>query len=449
MFDKIKHMNKYFYAWGIICIIYLLFIGYCTWLYPLTGDEIIYNHDYSLFTHLKNFIFKPFMALRIGCLFSITFLHTGLIFYKILNPFIQLFLIFSVFYFIFMRFPRFDDKVDLPSFVLIMILGTFFVAQPSDVLLWVGGATNYAWVFIAFVWFLIYLRKLSEGKHFNNKYFPILCIFWGIFLGLMNENNSPMVLCLMIAFFIYSRFKKITLKNDFLFLFLGTVIGVYILFALGGNDVRMQMMTLGIPLKRTLSEKLFIHLTRVHIFAAANLCLIFLMPLFLFLLFLDKRKVVLKNKHFYLSVLCWGTAFVLSAVLCEAPRLAIRAFFSASWFCIFSMIFMLLEIENLYRVEIIKYFAFIFLFIFLYFAPFFILGVKNLKDSVNQRQNLIDIAKKNGRGKIYLYYCRPKSANLPHNLQIIYWDPLEKYKKWSEIEGIEIEDETQGTVRYI
>ena len=445
---KIKNINRHYFVWSLVFVLYLLFIGYCTWLYPPTGDEIIYQHELSFLEHLYNFIFEPYMALRIGCLFTIAFLHTGLMYYKVINPFVQLSLLLSVFYFLYMHFPRFNSFKDLPPFILILVLGTFFIASPSDVLIWVGGATNYSWVFIAFIWFLIYLRKLNEGKTFNGKYFPLLAFLGGLFLGLINENNSPMVLVLMFSFFIYSRFKKIVLKTDFLFMFIGVMIGVYILLALGGNDIRMQIVYFGIPIHRTITEKLFIHLHRMNNLSAANLCLIYLMPLFLFLLALDKRKEIFKDCNFYLSVLCWGVALGLSVVLFEAPVLATRAFYSASWFCIFSLFFMLFSIDKLYKVNTIKYLSFIFLLIFLYILPFFTLNVGEIYDMFNIRQNLINTAKEKGNKEVYVEYLDSESI-LPENLKVIYWDPLEREKQWSIVENIEIKNILGSNVRHM
>lgn len=445
---KMRTIKKSLLIWGILCLAYLFFIGLATGLYPLSGDEILYPHELSFWEHLKRFVLTPYMSLRIGCLFSLFFLHFGMWIYKILNPFVQLFLIFSAFYFIYMRFPRFNSLKDLPSFLLIMVLGTFFIATPSDVLIWVGGSTNYSWVFIPFIWFLIYLRKLDEGKVFINKYFPLLCFAWGLFLGLINENNSPMVLCLMIAFFVYARFKNIKLRSDYWFLFIGAVIGVYILFAYSGNDIRMQMVYFGTPVERTLSGNLFIHLYRMNDFSGANLCLIYLLPLFLFLLVLDKRKIIFKEKNFYLSLICWFVAFGLAVVLCEAPFLAIRAFYSASWFCIFSLFFMLMEIEKLYNIKIIKKLALVFALLFIYIAPFFVVGVNTINNLVIQRNNFLDKAKENGRKEIYISYIVYGINNLPENLQILYWDPMQRSGVWSRFEGIEIKNE-QGSTMYI
>ena len=447
--SKLKNMNKIFFVWAALCAVFVFFIGYLSWFFPLSGDEILYPHELSFLEHLKRFIFTPYMSLRIGCFFSLFFINFGIWIYKILNPFVQLTLIFSAFYFIYMRFPRFDSLKDLPSFILLLVLGTFFIAAPSDVLIWVGGSTNYSWVFIAFIWFIIYLRKLEEGKIFTNKYFTFFCFFWGLFLGLMNENNSPMVLCLMMAFFVYARFKNIKIKSDFISLFIGLAIGVYILFAFSGNDVRLQLVYFGTPVHHTLFQKLYIHLHRMNSFSAANLCLIYLLPLLLFLFALDKRKVIFKEKTFYLSLLCWAVAFGLSIVLCEAPLLAIRAFYSASWFCIFSVFFMLLEMEKLYKVKLIKYLSFIFLLAFLYIAPFFIIGANTTYHLVTDRQIMIDKAKENGRKKIFLPLCIYQDDKLPENWQIIYYDPLQENKRWSDIEGIEIKNLQGDNVRFI
>lgn len=445
--NKIKNINKYFFVWGIVCLSYIVFIGVLTWLYPFGGDEL-FEPDLSLFQHVKNFSTNPIMAIRIGCFISMFFVHMGKIFYDIVNPFLQLSIIFSAFYFIYMRFPRLNCLQDLLSFLLLLSLGTFFIAQPAETILWIGGATNYAWVFLAFIWFLVYLRKLEEGKVFTGKILPLLFFVWGIFLGLMNENNSPMVLCLMAAFTVYAHLRKIVLRKDFWFLMLGAALGTFILFKFSGNDIRLQIISFGFPMHHTLGEKLFMHLPHMNSFAEANLWLIYLLPLFLLLLFLDKRKEIIRDKNFCLSCICWLVAFGLSIVLCEAPRVATRAFYSASWFCIFSFFFILLQIEKVYKIQIIKYFSVIFIIIFLYFAPLFFISVKVLSNGVHYRQNLINNAKINGRKEIYLSFI-PSVKLLTNNLVVPYYDSLVINNRWSTIEGIEIKNEMGDNVRYM
>lgn len=444
---KLKGINKSFFVWIVLCLAYLSLIGYLTWLYPYGGDELVPS-SLTFKENIKQLIFNPYMSLRVGCLLGIPLFSMGKGAFIILNSILQLTVIFSAFYLIYMRFPLLNSFNDLPAFILILVLGTFFVAQPSDVLIWFGGATNYAWVFIAFIWFLVYLRKLDDGKSFTNRYFVLFCLFWGLFLGMMNENNSPMVLCLMSAFFAYSYFKGIKLKKDFLLLFIGSAIGVYFMFAFGDNEIRLKIVSFGFPMHHTLSEKLIIHLHRMNEFSASNLCLIYLLPLFLFLLGLDKRKIVFKEKHFYLSVICWLVALGLSVVLCAAPHLANRAFYSATWFCIFSLIFMLMMVEKLYQIKLIKYFAFIFGILFIYILPLFILQVSTLKKNVNYRQGLIDNAKQKGRKTVYVPYAKAQKY-LTDNLEVLYWDSLKIKKKWSAIESIEVESELSDNILYM
>ena len=440
--DKVKNINKYFFVWGIVCLAYMVFIGVLTWLYPYGADEMV-TGDFHRFI---NSIVHTYQAQRLAIILNGFVLQLPKIFFVILNSFAQLFLIFSTFYLIYMRFPRLDSFKDFAAFLLLLVLGTFFIVQPSDTILWVGGALNYLWVFILFVWFAIYLRKLEEGKHFTSKYVPFLCVFCGILLGFINENNSPMILCLMIVFAVYAHFKKIILRKDFWILLITVAVSVTVFFAISRNDLRMQMITFGFPMKHTIWEKLLMHLSHMNSFAEGNLWFIYLLPLFLFLLFLDKRKELLKDKNFYLSCICWAVAFGLSIVLCEAPRIATRAFYSASWFCIFSFLFMLLEIEKLYKIKAIKFFAFIFVLLFLYIAPLFALEVYSFKNLLDYRQTMIDKAKQNGREMIYLGYL-PTPILVTENLSMTYYDCLMLPKDMSKVQGITIKNQAGDSVR--
>ena len=443
--NKIK-INKYFFVWGGVCLAYIIFIGVLTWLYPFGGDELL-EADVTLSGQLHAMIFHPYMALRAGCFISVFLLHAGKIFYDILNPFFQLFVIFSAFYFIYMRFPRFDSFKDFAPFFLLLTLGTFFTAQSSETLLWIGGATNYAWVFPAFIWFLVYLRKLEEGKKFTKPILPLF-LLWGICLGMINENNSPMVLCLVTAFIVYARYKKIVLRKDFWFLTAGLLLGLFILFKCGGNDVRLNYINFGIAVNNTIWDKLFMHLPHMTDFADANCWFIYLLPLCLLLLFLDKRKEVLKDKIFYLSCACWIVAFGLAIVLCAAPRVATRAFYSAGWFCIFSFVFMMLEIEKLYKIKVIKYLSFAAVLAFLYIAPLFALEVDSMVRNANLRRAVLENAKKKGRTQVYLWGVFGADL-LPNSLKITYYDGMGVRKRWSKIEGIEIKNEMGDSVRYM
>lgn len=444
MKNKLKNINKYSFIWAGFCLAYIIFIGALTWLFPYGADEMFYS-DFSKFI---DSIIHPCQAVRIGIILNGFFLQIDKIIFVILNSFIQLFTIFSAFYFIYMRFPCFDTLKDFGPFLLLLVFGTFFIVQPSDTILWIGGSLNYLWCFLPFIWFLIYLRKLDEGEKFKNKYFLIICILGGLFLGFMNENNSPMILCLMILFIIYAHYKKIILHKDFWLLFLAVTVSVFLFFKVSRNDLRLQVNTFGFPMSHTLSEKLFMHLSHMHRLANANLWLIYLMPLFLLLLFLDKGKELLKDKFFYLSSSSWIVAFGLSIVLCEAPLVSNRAFFSASWFCIFSLFFMLLEIEKLYKVRLIKYLTFVFVLAFLYIAPLFTMEVISLKQSVDYRQIIIDNAKENKRKEIYLDFVS-QVVLLPDNLSMNYYDCLRAPKDMSEMEGITIKKITADNVRSI
>ena len=441
--NKLKNINKCLFVWITFCLAYIIFIGVLTWIFPYGADEMFYSN----FSKFMESIIHPYQAVRIGIILNGLFLQLDKIFFVVLNSFVQLFAIFSAFYLIYMRFPKFDTFEDFGPFVSLLVLGTFFIIKPSDTILWIGGALNYLWCFVPFIWFLIYLRKLDEGKQFTNKYFPFLCVFWGLFMGFMNENNSPMILCLAIAFAIYAHYKKIILRKDFWFLLLSVAISVFIFFKVSRNDLRLQMASFGFPMHHTLGEKLLMHLTHMNDLASASLGLFYLLPLFLFLLFLDNKRKILKDKLFCFSVLCWIVGFGVSIVLCEAPRVSARAFYSASWFCILSFFFMLLEIEKLYKFKLIKNMSIVLVLLFLYIAPLFTMEVCSLKRIYDYRQVIIDTAKKNGHKEIYLDFIRPPKL-LYNNLIMNYYDCLLMANDMSEMEGIIIRDVAGNRVRY-
>ncbi len=108
---------------------------------------------------------------------------------------------------------------------------------------------------------------------------------------------------------------------------------------------------------------------------------------------------------------------------------------------------MLLEIEKLYKIRIVKYLTFVFALAFLYIAPLFAMEVNSLKQSVDNRQIIIDNAKRNGRQEIYLDFI-DSSALLYNNLSMHYYDYLINPKGMSEMEGIIIKKAMGDNVSY-
>ena len=135
MKNKLKNINKYSFIWAGFCLAYIIFIGALTWLFPYGADEMFYSN----FSKFIDSIIHPCQAVRIGIILNGFFLQADKIIFVILNSFIQLFTIFSAFYFIYMRFPCFDTLKDFGPFLLLLVFGTFFIVQPSDTILWIGG----------------------------------------------------------------------------------------------------------------------------------------------------------------------------------------------------------------------------------------------------------------------------------------------------------------------
>ncbi|MDR1684095.1 MAG: DUF6056 family protein, partial [Elusimicrobiota bacterium] len=184
--------------WGLCLFIYGGFIMLLSFLYPLSGDEY-----FPAAFNLQN-IFYSYLTVtpRIGTLLSNITLFTGRWFFVALNPLAQLALAGAVFRVVFVRRPDFSDDKDLPVFVLICFLCVFAAAAPDQTIFWVSGACNYSWLMLAFMWFLFLLRKTYALGVKDTPVLRVGGVFFGFFIGMINENIGPLapVICILFWF---------------------------------------------------------------------------------------------------------------------------------------------------------------------------------------------------------------------------------------------------------
>ncbi|MDR0646646.1 MAG: DUF6056 family protein, partial [Elusimicrobiota bacterium] len=275
-------------VWGLTIFIYLAFIALLSALYPYGFDEYQGLSDslksaFKIFWHTHT-SFQP----RIGGLFGSIILYLGKWSFVLLNPLAQISLVFSYFYFIFLRMPDFKALKDLSVFLLLCLLSFLAVPIPAETVFWIGGANNYSWTMLIFMIMLCALRAAAEGKDFIGKKRFNLFIFAvvGLFLGMSNENNAPMALVIFALSFAYFKIKKIQIPKWYYFALLGIIVGLIILFFSGGTLKRAADWNFEYFFKASVLTKMFFHLNNMHDYFAAVL-LPLITPILIFLVFVD------------------------------------------------------------------------------------------------------------------------------------------------------------------
>jgi hypothetical protein len=346
--------------------------------------------------------------------------------FVILNPCVQLALVFAVFYFVFLRLPDFNTLDDTPSFGLIAVLSLFAVATPSSTIYWINGAANYSWVFLIFICFLCLLRALYEGKNLikDTTVNKILVFIFGLFLGLSNENNAPAALLIFTAFSILCKYSKKPLPKWFNFAFAGIVLGVLYMF-LGPalyNRIKTHSEQFGVG---NILQNFIYNFRSVGYLLKANLMLPVINFLALAFIGILNRRTVLSNKDYITGVLCFVLSCALAVVLLLLPFVGVgnRVFYSASVFSAATMLFILKYIRGVYKRDFAPHFLLVIFVFAAVFLPFMLIPYINLYRQNMLRQDIIAQAVKRGAPEVAVGYILP-ILGPTENLQIIYFDPM-------------------------
>ena len=362
-------------------------------------------------------------------------------FFIFANPFVQISSILSIFYFIFLRFPSFKDLKDFPTFLLLTVLCTFFIAKPDNTIFWIGGAATYSWPFIVFMIFLIYLRKYykSSAKSTPLWLLPLYFIL-GFAVGWLHENTSPMAFCIIFAFGAWFIYKKRKLNGSFWGIFIGIIAGLLFYFTSPGLHSRLSIPELQEFLSAPLYMKLFWHIKNMDDLFAAFLYIPVFMPLLLLYRLINLKKDFFKNEDLVLSTICYVCAFVLAMVLCMAPLVPERAFYSASVMFVCSFFFLLKDFIPLCEFDLMKTLAILFTAWILMIMPIFYTSYKYLYDAYQTRQKQIENAYKTGQKRIYLEMIH-NLHTFPDNLATLHYDPIGYYTTYEKYLGLKIDSD--------
>ncbi len=435
-----KYKNNYL-LWGALCAVYCACIFIFSYLYPYGGDE--YALTAKTFGDAIAIFLTSYLVRnpRIGLLFNNLILWSGKWLFLILNPLIQLSLVFAIFFLIYLRLPDFKSRRDFYPFSLIMLMSVFCVAVPDNTLFWIGGACNYSWMFLVFILFLCLLRFAAEkGINFKINFpFKLLMFFGGIIAGMSSENNSPMLLIIFCVFWLYARYKKIKISSWFYLALAGIICGLALLFGAPGSYYRLKTLPLEYIKTAGLWQKIYWHLPRLHAFFADTFFILPLTSLGLGFALAGNRKNIFKNKDYILSLFFVCVSFTLAAVLFAVPLLLARVFYSASLTAVIAFIFMLKYFCGNNKTD---YFKPLFLLSFcaaLIIMPLFTLPYWDLHKKDAQRLSTIKTARREGKITLFLPPLTPLKGPT-ENLSINYYDfvYLNNYDK-KLIFGIDIE----------
>ena len=422
---KINIKPKFFYFTTII--IFLAIIGFFTAIYPQSMDEFRFSHDtWAMVLKQLKLTFRT-DAPRFMNLLNIVLLRFysyWKIIFSLLNPFVQLFIIFGLFFVATGRKINFKTKQDFYPFFLLILLYLFVSPKPSHILFWMSGAMNYSWAFIPPLILLCLYRQTIDGKELKssalNSFLMTVC---GFTAGMSNENTAPIILGLTVLFLIYCKYKKIKIPKFYYFALASIILGIVTMFSSGATISRASREVTFDWMALSPFTKMFLFLVNFNRFLEATFWLPIFNILGLILILIDKKSKIAKDKNFILSFLFCLCGFALAFALFMTPSVSIRAFYSSAMFFFISFIMLLFIIRNLYKINLFKYLAIILLIFGIVVAPLIFIPHWTLYTSNNFRKQTIAKALKEGKKEVYVNRLT-RIDGPTENLSILYYDIL-------------------------
>ncbi len=423
-----KKLNKNIICWCSVFGLYALFILIFSYLYPYGADEYFYTYKCQDLADVFTTWFSSYNHNnpRIGLIINNIVLFNGKWLFLILNPLMQTIIALSIFILVYGKMPDMKSLNKLPAFALIAIMSVFLVVQPDNTLFWIGGACNYSWSILPFLWLLIFLKRIYQTKNipqFSNL--GLASLFFASFaLGMTNENNSLAAVLILICFIFWCLKAKIKIRSSIYIILLGTIAGSVLLFSAPGSYERAAHPLLSFFNEATLLQKAIWHYPKIHDLIIKLFFIPLIVPLFLALEIYSSKTKALENDFFFSSAFAFLTACFLAAVLAGAPILSnTRAFYSASVMMIISFISMLEYFEDVYKIKLIRYIIYPAVIFVIFIMPVFSLQYIYLYKFEANRTAYIQKVKEQGKEKAFLDFSQ--SIDMPlKNLKISYYDVL-------------------------
>lgn len=440
--------NKTYLAWSAAIAGYLLFILIFSALRPYGMDE--FRNNYSSVKDIFAGFLSAYMTenTRIGALVNNVLLYWGKWSFLVLNPLVQLLIVFQLYGLIFLRLPDFKTLKDFLPFALIILASVFASAQPDNTIFWMNGACSYSWLMPCFLLLLILLRlHLEKNLILPNKLWIKAGIFAAAFFtGMSNENNAPMAFCIFILFGLYCLYKKIKPPFWYYWALAGIAAGLAALFGAPGLYKRLDYWVFEDFRQSSMLKKMFMHASKMNDFFKISffIPIINILGLVLCAADGDKPAPVLKNKNFLYSFFFWGVSFTLAFVLFNAPAISLRVFYSASLLALVAFIFFIEYLREVYKFKLYKYIFAASLALVVTALPRFTVPYINLYQQNIAREAQIKHAKQ--QGKTFIYCQKFTVMKGPtENLEIEYYDYLNllAIKQVQKYYGIELRETGQ------
>jgi len=440
-----KEQKKNYFLWAALLSAYAIFILVFCILRPYGMDEIR-SGCFSV-----SDIFTRFIAAyttentRIGVVFNNILLYFGKWSFCLINPFVQLLIVFQIYGLIFLRLPDFKTLKDFFTFAFIMLCSIFAVAQPDNTIFWMNGACSYSWLIPCFLFLLTLLRLYTEkGLILHNSFWTKAGIFAAAFCtGMSNENSAPASFAIFILFAAVCLYKKIKLPFWYWWALAGIMLGLAALFGAPGLYNRLNYWAFEDFRHASASDKMFMHLSRMNDFFVLTFLIPIINSVGLYYQSRDSKKLkeLIKNKNFIYSTAFMLMGFILAFVLYKAPQISLRVFYSASVFSIIGFIFFIEYLNDTYKIDIYKYLLPVAAAFALIALPRFTLPYVNLYRQNSARNAQIEQTKKENKKVFYAqkFYILEGPTE---NLSIEYYDyinPL-SLKKAEQYYGIQFEE---------
>lgn len=445
-------------CFGLIAFCFCTFIFLCSYLYPFTSDEVrgfALSADKNFLENLSSLFLKEAPRfLNILTIIGSYFPREYKIVFCILNLLIQFCLIYLLFYFIKGRRLNIKNKEDIFPFLFICLTYLFMLPSPSTTLFWIAGAFNYSWAFLFCLLILCLFKFTYRGGQLKNIwYINVLISLTGLIAGMSNENTGPMMFGISFCFILLCKYKHIKMPKYIYFAFFGIILGIALMFGLGGSARRLNdSFIYSFFVNSDLSSKLLFSLHHFNRFLKALYFIPVLTFIGLTLIAYDKKTEVIRKENFILSLFFLLCGFVSAFVLFAAPLVPERAYFSAGVFCLISFFLFLDLFKDTYKIYLLKYLALFFASYCLVISPLVLLPYFSLYRDFQKRDMQIFAAKEKGKKQIDadIVYIVPGPTK---NLTITYLDFIQHHsakhketlKKWYGIEVI-VPEETNLSI---
>lgn len=370
MYNKKNHIIFYLFL-SLITV----YIALMSFFKPLTMDDFFYaNATSGKFLDILKFYFESYLswAPRIGTLFTLFFLSFAKGIFPFINSAIQISIVFCMHYIVTGKKINLNNSKDLFLFMILAILLIFNVTG-GQTLFWISGVANYSFTILIFFIFLIFFRRLIDGKSLMNDNIStqILIFILGFLVGMTNENVAPISLLIILAVLIFCKFNKIQTPKWMFFALAGNFIGLGVLLGAPGSYKRMVTVTdfsmtdifVKLHLQETAKEFLetsfLFKLKFIPLRIGKFIILSFGLPIFIIIVSISaiiKKNISIEHrKNIYLAIVFIIIAFLLVSILCFAPKPSIRAYFSPLLMTFISFSFVLLYITDNFTKKIQTY----------------------------------------------------------------------------------------------